>query len=744
MRRTLRNRLLVRFFLVIGLIGSGVMLTLLVVAEVGERTTQLIDRYWQDSTLLTRVHTLLGEVTLFLDLPPGHPEAVGALHQLQEEISSLSRQIAVSTFREDFRAQQVAQLSQLKASLAEPAEILSQIESQNRDADAFMARLVKMAPGPGRGELEFDLNIAALAYRDFHITANPSDLQIFRQQIARITSRPLPPRLAADFAAFQRSGEGVFARRIQLRESRERIAAQIKALSASLRQRTELYTQRVVVPARDKIRDGLASISEILLTAVILGGLLALGTAILFARQISVPLEHAAGALKRIELGDLEARVAPSGNDEIDLIGRAVNSLAISLGQTLDHLNATVDRLRESEVRFREIAEQRLDLERIINASPTVAFLCQATAGFPVVYMSRSIDQFGFQPENFRGDGKTIVDLLHADDRGRVAAAFSKRLDDTGTLESFEEFRLCTAAGDTRWVDCRLQVQRDSDGAATHLQGVLLDITEKISLREQAAQASRLAALGELAAGVAHEINNPNATILLNARVLAEIGDGMLRLLDEVWQERGQFDVGRLPYPRLREEIPRLQAEIIESAGRIRRIVDDLKEFSRTEPPEPSRAVDLNAVVQKAVRLTRNVIRKATDAFTVDYAADLPPFSGHSQRLEQVAINLLINACQSLPGRQAGIQIKTGFLGAENALFFEVRDEGSGIAPADLPHVTDPFFTTRRDRGGTGLGLSMSARIAREHGGRLLIDSVPGRGTRVKVVLPLGDKEPGP
>lgn len=737
MRKTLRNRLLSRFFLVIALFTSGVVLTLFIVGEVSERTNLLIDRYWQDNLLISQVHNLLGEVTLFLDLPPGHPEAATSLRQLGEEIDTLSGQIAASTFREDFRDLQVTELRQLKINLAGPAEILSQIERQNHEADVLLQVLLDKARRLGRHELALDLTIAALAYRDFHITANPSDLEIYRQQINRIASRSMPPDLKGSFVVFSRSGEAVFARRLELRKSRERIVSQVKLISAGLRERTKLYEKSVIAPARMEIQEGLASIPDILLTSLILSGLLALGTSILFAQRISTPLETAAVALARIEKGDLEARVDPSGNDEIDLIGRAVNSLAISLQQTLDHLHTTVKRLLESEDQLRQIAEERLELERIINASPTVAFLCRVEEGFPVAYMSDSIDQFGFQAKSFRSGGVTIMQFIHPEDRPRVTAVFNKRLDDTKTQESFGEFRIRNAVGETRWVDCRLQAQRDARGVVTHLQGVLLDITEKIRLREQAAQASRLASLGELAAGVAHEINNPNAMILLNAAVLKEVGEGMLRLLDELWRERGELDLGRIPYARLRTEIPRLQEEVLEAAGRIRRIVEDLREFARSEPPELRQAVDLNSIVQAAVRLTGSALKKATDHLTVDYAAELPLFKGHAQRIEQVVVNLLLNACQALPDRQKGIAVKTVFLAAERALCLTVKDEGVGIESANLPHVTDPFFTTRREQGGTGLGLSVSARIVKEHDGRIEIDSVPGAGTELRVILPL-------
>lgn len=737
MRRTLRNRLLLRFFLVIALFTSGVVVTLFIVEEVSERTKLLLDNYWQDNNLIAQVHNLLGDVALFLNLSPSHPDTTATLQQLDDKIDNLIAQITVSTLRKDFRDKQIAQLRQLKANLASPVEVLQRLEQQNQAADAALQPLLAEATRLQRRDIVLDLTIAVLAYRDYYTTANPSDLEIFRQQIKRIGQHSFPPRMAAQFEAFRQGGEAVFARRIELRDSREQIVTQIKGLSAGLKERTEQYAKEEVYPVREKVEAGLSSIPDILLTAVVLGGLLALGMAVLFSQRISVPLETAAVALARIEKGDLEARVEPSGNDEIDLIGRSVNSLAISLHETLDHLHATVKRLRESEEQYRLIAEERLELERIINASPTVAFLCRVEKGFPVAYMSGSIDQFGFQAKSFRSGGMTIMQLIHADDQARVAAIFNKRLDDTKSQESFGEFRIRTVAGETRWVDCRLQTQRDAQGGATHLQGVLLDITEKIRLREQAAQASRLVSLGELAAGVAHEINNPNAMILLNAAVLKEVGEGMLRLLDDLWRERGDLDLGRIPYARLRTEIPRLQDEVLEAAGRIRRIVEDLREFARSEPPELRLEVDFNSIVQAAVRLTGSALKKATAHFSADYAADLPRFKGHAQRLEQVVVNLLINACQALSDRQKGIAVKTAFLARERALCLTVQDEGRGIAPVNLPHVTDPFFTTRREQGGTGLGLSVSARIIKEHGGRLEIDSTPGTGTEMRVILPL-------
>ncbi len=554
MRRTLRNRLLFSYLLLVALFGGGVVLTLFSVRELSERTERLVDRYWQDNNLIARLHSLLSEVALFLNLPPEQAATVAAQHELQEKVDQLIEQIAASTFREEFRSEQVAQLTQLKTGLTGPVEVLSRLERQQQVADDALQPLLAAAARAERRDLVRDLTIAALAYRDYYITANPSDLEIFRQQIELLDRSSLSPAFSRQFALFRREGEEVFARRQELRSSREQVIAQVRTLSDSLRERTELYAQRVVYPVREEIRSDLAIIPNILLAAVVASGLAALGASLWMARRISVPMERAAVALRRIEQGDLGAQVEVSGDDELGLLGRAINSLAVSLRQTLDDLQCTVQHLSESEERYRLIADQRLELEKIINASPTLALLCRVEDGFPIEFASASLGQFGYPVADISRQPMTLLQLVDPEDRPRVAEGIARHLADRDIREFFQEFRLRTSNGEIRSVDCRLQVQSDAQGRATHLQGVLLDITEKIRLRDQAAQASRLASLGELAAGVAHEINNPNAMILLNAAVLKEIGEGMLRLLDELWEERGELELG--PHP-LRAIAPR-------------------------------------------------------------------------------------------------------------------------------------------------------------------------------------------
>jgi PAS domain S-box-containing protein len=268
-----------------------------------------------------------------------------------------------------------------------------------------------------------------------------------------------------------------------------------------------------------------------------------------------------------------------------------------------------------------------------------------------------------------------------------------------------------------------------------------VDITEKIRLRKEAERAGRLASLGQLAAGVAHEINNPNGVLQLNAKVLEDIFLDILPFLPDLLRERGVECPGGLEMATMEEEIPQILADMRESSRRIGRIVKDLKNFVRSDGETSHGPVDLNEVVKTTVRLTGNMVKKSTRHFTVSHAPCLPRINGNFQQLEQVVINLIVNACQALPDQSRAISLSTWFDEKLRHSVIEVRDEGQGIEPNMLPHITEPFFTTRRNEGGTGLGLSVSARIVREHRGRLEFFSEPGRETTVRLALPAVEEE---
>ncbi|WP_456236260.1 transporter substrate-binding domain-containing protein [Geobacter pickeringii] len=276
----------------------------------------------------------------------------------------------------------------------------------------------------------------------------------------------------------------------------------------------------------------------------------------------------------------------------------------------------------------------------------------------------------------------------------------------------------------------RRQVAQRTESLSRALEEVQLN-------QQQLLQADKMAALGILVSGVAHEINNPTGLILLDVPILRKIYGDTAPILEERYREEGDFTLGGLRYSRVREEVPRLLEEMQDGARRIKRIVEDLKDFARRDDVGGKEQVALNGVAQAAVRLVDASLRKATTRFTARYAPELPPVWGNAQRIEQVVVNLILNACQALPDPERGVELETSLDPEEGRVILRVRDEGSGITPENLTRLTDPFFTTKRESGGTGLGLSVSAGIVKEHGGSLSFESTPGEGTTVTLSLPV-------
>ncbi|MBN1958393.1 MAG: transporter substrate-binding domain-containing protein [Desulfuromonadales bacterium] len=261
---------------------------------------------------------------------------------------------------------------------------------------------------------------------------------------------------------------------------------------------------------------------------------------------------------------------------------------------------------------------------------------------------------------------------------------------------------------------------------------------EELQVRQkQLLHADKMTSLGILVSGVAHEINNPNGLIQLSLPQLTKAYQHIEPILEEHYRQQGDFKLGWFDYTRMRDEIPKMLDEMLESSNRIKRIVEDLKDFARRNDSGLDDKVDLNQVIRSALRLVDNALRKATNHFSVEYAQGLPGFKGNGHRIEQVVINLILNACQALESKEQAIKVKTYVAENEDMVVLEVTDEGRGLDEDTLERITDPFFTTKRESGGTGLGLSVSDGIVKDHHGRMEFSSQPGEGMQVRLFLPL-------
>ena len=253
--------------------------------------------------------------------------------------------------------------------------------------------------------------------------------------------------------------------------------------------------------------------------------------------------------------------------------------------------------------------------------------------------------------------------------------------------------------------------------------------------QEKLFQSEKMASVGILVSGVAHEVNNPNNFILLNSDNLADVWNDLLPFLDNYSKENKNFRIAGLMYSEVRDEVTMIINGIKEGSLRIKKIVQTLKDFARKDPGNLDQMVIISDVIDASVTILTSLIKKHTDQFSVDLKEKLPPIKGNIQQVEQVIINLISNACHALENREQTISISASV--KNDFIEISVRDKGRGIAQEELRYIMDPFYTTKRDTGGTGLGLSISYNIIKEHGGELLIQSEVGHGTSALIRLPV-------
>ena len=202
-------------------------------------------------------------------------------------------------------------------------------------------------------------------------------------------------------------------------------------------------------------------------------------------------------------------------------------------------------------------------------------------------------------------------------------------------------------------------------------------------------------------------------------------------------EEDEDLRIGGLGYEELSKLLPEAVTRIRDCSQRIDTIVKEMKAFARNEPDDLMSTVDINVTVQSSVVLATPFIKKSTDNFTVQLEENLPGIRGNPQKIEQVLLNLLQNACQALPEKSRAVSIRTSLDTDKNRVRLEVTDEGKGMSEDVIAKIKEPFFTTNRESGGTGLGLSISSRIIEQHQGSLTFKSSPGKGTVATVTFPV-------
>jgi PAS domain S-box-containing protein len=426
-----------------------------------------------------------------------------------------------------------------------------------------------------------------------------------------------------------------------------------------------------------------------------------------------------------------ERQVTFDWNAPLELKKLAVDLTGLSkrYSELCDARNDAEISLRESEDKFRSLTGSALDGIILMDHGGNIAYWNEAAATI-----------FGFS------DKEAMGHPIHAliDPRREGEDLTVKPLEQVESGSSFwRTVELIARNKNGTDVYVELSLSSTTIKGQWHAIWIVRDISGRKRVeekartqRQQLQQADKMISLGLLVSGVAHEINNPNSIALLNVPILARSWESVKPILDDFYEENGDFSIAGIEYSTMRNQIPRICMELDESAVRIKQIVVELKDYARQETSGQMEEVKINDVVKSAVRLTSNTIQKRTRRFVTHYAKEELMVQGNKQRLSQVVINLIQNSLEALEDSEKSLSISTRYNETVDGVEIAISDEGTGIAPEDLQQVTDPFFTTKRTMGGTGLGLSVSAGIVKEHNGLMNFSSEIGVGTQVVIVFP--------
>lgn len=435
--------------------------------------------------------------------------------------------------------------------------------------------------------------------------------------------------------------------------------------------------------------------------------------------------------------GQANVQFSWTGPREVINLAEELTTLSRHYAATRTKQQVAEADLRQSEDKFRNLTASAQDAIAMMDHRGNISYWNEAAK-----------EIFGFSAEEALGKPiHTLISPRLAESSHKDSAQ-AKPTSDGPIRETIE---LITRRKDGTELPIELSLSEARVKDQWHSIWIIRDITERkraedeVRLQQQQlVQADKMISLGVLISGVAHEINNPNSIAMLNNSMLFKAWESAKPILDEYARENGDFLIAGLLYSEMSEQIPRLFLELEESARRIKNIVHDLKDYARQDTTRHMEQLDINEIIQTAVRLNHNKIKNATSNFKTDLTSNLPPIRGNRQRLEQVLINLIQNSCEALATKDDAITIASSYDANNDEVEISVHDQGTGIAGDIINRITDPFFTTKRSYGGTGLGLSVSAGIIKEHQGRLRFTSAPETGTTATISFPVWREETEP
>jgi PAS domain S-box-containing protein len=406
----------------------------------------------------------------------------------------------------------------------------------------------------------------------------------------------------------------------------------------------------------------------------------------------------------------------------------------------------------DTPARASEPASPLQRLQYLVDNTPAIIYATVPSGDFKLTFVSNNAQNvLGYRPEDMVADPNFWFDHIHPDDAPSIFSSLAMLFSEG---ERVYEYRFRAADGHYLWMHDQLRLIRDESGAPLEVIGSLTDITDRKQMEEeqreliaklreaheQLLQAEKMASIGQLAAGIAHEINNPVGFVNSNMGTMASYLATLFTVIDSYQQAvAGQPALEARVAPVLqnaeldflKEDARALVRESLDGLRRVRDIVLSLKDFSHVGEADWQMA-DLHKGLDSTLNIVANELK--FKARVEKHYGKLPLVRCLASQLNQVFMNLLVNAGQAIVERGV-IRIITGT--RDDWVWVRIQDNGVGIAPEHVKRIFEPFFTTKPVGSGTGLGLSLSYGIVNRHGGHIDVISEPGKGTAFTVNLPV-------
>lgn len=418
--------------------------------------------------------------------------------------------------------------------------------------------------------------------------------------------------------------------------------------------------------------------------------------------ELIVPIRSTPERLSGVIILGRKLSDADYSDEERVLLSTLASQMVVNLENVhlYEQAKMAAQALFDSEKKYRELVERLRDVIYVLDENGTVTYVSPSVEGF-----------LGYEASEIIGH--QFKEFFEAEEVPWTVESFQSN---PSGVPQAGEYRIRTKSGQLRWFYA--SGQRIMEGSrVTGVQGILSDITERKQaeerekvLKQELDKTSRLASIGQLAAGVAHEINNPLTGILgFSQRLLRKCTDeGIVR------------------------DLNRIHGEAVRAA----RVVENLLTFARRKGPKKD-YVQVNEVIEKALDLRMYELKTSSIQVTTELAPNLPPIMADFQQLQQVLLNIIVNAEQAMTEASGGGALRIRSSQEDDRVVVAFTDSGPGIPEENLQRLFEPFFSTKTGRGGTGLGLSVCHGIISEHNGKIYAESVEGEGATFIVELPI-------